>query len=57
MKLGDSPDDRDADRVRHLAIQSMVLATSDNKLRRANRGKSRTAGKLSLICRLVIRWS
>ena len=43
---GDSPDDRDCDRVRQLAINTIVQATAENKLRRADRGKSRMPGEL-----------
>ena len=45
-EVGDSPDDRDSDRVRQLAIQSMVQSMAENKIRRATRGKSRAAGEL-----------
>ena len=39
-------DDRDADRLRHLAIQSMTQASAEMKARRANATKTRRAGEL-----------
>ena len=45
-EIGDSPDDRDSDRIRHLAIQSMIQATAENKLKRADKSKSRMPGDL-----------
>ena len=46
-EIGDSPDDRDSDRLRQLAIGSMVQASSENKLRRADKGKTRMPGELA----------
>ena len=45
-EIGDSPDNRDSDRLRQLAIGSMVQASSENKLRRADKGKTRMPGEL-----------
>ena len=45
-EAGDNPDDRDCDRLRQLAIDSMVQATAENKMRRADRGKTRMPGEL-----------
>ncbi|CAE7261221.1 pol [Symbiodinium sp. KB8] len=45
-EIGDSPDDRDSDRVRQIAIQSMIQATAESKMKRADRGKSRMPGEL-----------
>ena len=45
-EIGDSPDDRDSDRIRQIAIQSMIQATAESKMKRANRGKSRMPGEL-----------
>ena len=42
----DTVDDRDADRLRHLALQSMLQATAEAKARRADQTKTRRSGEL-----------
>ena len=42
----DAVDDRDADRLRHLALQSMLQATAEAKARRAEQAKTRRSGEL-----------
>ena len=39
-------DDRDSDRLRHLALQSMMQAMSESKARRAEQTKTRRSGEL-----------
>ena len=41
----DQVDDRDSDRLRHVALQSMVQATAELKARRANATKTRSPGE------------
>ena len=42
----DAVDDRDADRLRHLALQGMLQATAEAKARRAEQAKTRRSGEL-----------
>ena len=44
-EANDTADDRDADRLRHLALQSIMQATAEAKARRATATKTRLAGE------------
>ena len=46
QEAGSGFDDRDSDRIRHLALQAVIQSSAENKLKRASSGKSRTAGEL-----------